>query len=101
MYVNLLGNEAGRAIYDGGSMIANDGQLKAEGPRFSFSDVCLTTAVLDVDEARMNRARTGHLPARLGEAIEGLVPCPFTFPTATPVPPKATVTPYDSGPHVK
>ena len=101
VYVNLLGNEAGRAIYDGGVMIANDGQLKAEGPRFSFSDVCLTTAVLDIDEARMNRVRTGHLPARLGEVPAGLVPCPFTFPTATPVPPKPRATPYDSGPHVK
>ena len=100
VYVNLLGNEAGRAIYDGGVMIANDGQLKAEGPRFSFSDVCLTTAVLDIDEARMNRVRTGHLPARLGEVPAGLVPCPFTFPTATPAPPKPRATPYDSGPHV-
>ncbi|MBB76107.1 MAG: NAD(+) synthase [Planctomycetaceae bacterium] len=101
IYVNLLGNEAGRAIYDGGAMIANDGQLKAQGPRFSFSDVCLTTAVLDVDEARMNRTRAGHLQARLEQESAGQVNCPFTFPAASPIPPKPRVAPYDCGPHVK
>ena len=34
IYANLLGNEAGRAIYDGGAMIASGGKLIAEGPRF-------------------------------------------------------------------
>ena len=38
VYANLLGNEAGRAIYDGGAMIASAGKLVAIGPRFSFAD---------------------------------------------------------------
>ena len=101
VYVNLLGNEAGRAIYDGGVMIANDGQLKAQGPRFSFADVCLTTAVLDVDEARMNRTRTGNLQSRLGEESLGLVQCPFTFPSASPTSTDSETDPCDSGPHAK
>ncbi len=36
IYANLLGNEAGRAIYDGDAMIASAGRLLASGPRFSF-----------------------------------------------------------------
>ena len=35
-YANLLGNEAGRSIYDGGTLIASGGKMLALGPRFSF-----------------------------------------------------------------
>ncbi len=63
IYANLLGNEAGRAIYDGDAMIASAGRLLASGPRFSYADYQLTTAVIDVDHTRMQRARTGQLPA--------------------------------------
>ena len=59
VYTNMMGCEAGRAIYDGGALIANAGTMLACGPRFSFQDVCLTSAVVDVDRARMTRARTG------------------------------------------
>ena len=38
LYANLLGNEAGKIIYDGGNLIANAGRLVTEGPRFSFRD---------------------------------------------------------------
>jgi NAD+ synthase (glutamine-hydrolysing) len=63
VYANLLGNEAGRAIYDGGALIASSGMLLAAGPRFSFQDVHLTTAVVDIDLTRMNHARiTSFVP---------------------------------------
>ena len=101
VYVNLLGNEAGRVIYDGGAMIASDGQLKGLGTRFSFADVHLTTAVLDIDAARMSRARTGNLQPQLGENSEGLVTCDFTYTPASPTPLEPQVDPSDSGPHVK
>jgi NAD+ synthase (glutamine-hydrolysing) len=42
VYVNLLGNEAGRAIFDGGAMLADQGRIVARGPRFSFADAVLT-----------------------------------------------------------
>jgi NAD+ synthase (glutamine-hydrolysing) len=55
-YANLLGNEAGRAIYDGGTLLASGGTMLASGPRFSFADFVLTTANIDVAATR--RART-------------------------------------------
>ena len=55
-YANLLGNAAGRAIYDGGAIIASGGQLMATGPRFSYADYVVTSAVVDVSLTRM---RTG------------------------------------------
>ena len=53
VYTNLLGNEAGRAIYDGDAMIASCGKMLARGDRFSFADHYITSAVVDVDESRM------------------------------------------------
>ena len=34
VYSNLLGNEAGRAIYDGGALIATAGGIIAQGNKF-------------------------------------------------------------------
>src|SRR5258706_15221743 len=44
LYANLLGNEAGRAIYDGDAIVATDGTLVAEASRFGFTDGELTSA---------------------------------------------------------
>ncbi|MSQ82581.1 MAG: NAD(+) synthase [Myxococcales bacterium] len=58
VYANLCGNEAGRAIYDGGAIIASGGALVAEGPRFPFTDGYVLAATCDVDRTRLDRART-------------------------------------------
>ena len=48
LYANLLGNEAGRAIYDGDALIAHEGRVVAQARRFSFRDVELATATLEL-----------------------------------------------------
>lgn len=58
VYSNLLGNEAGRTIYDGGVLIASGGELIAQGPRFLYKEVCVTAATVDVDATRMARMRS-------------------------------------------
>jgi NAD+ synthase (glutamine-hydrolysing) len=60
VYTNHLGNEAGRAIYEGGCRIASGGEVVAIGSRFSFADVDLTTAVVDLDAGQDIRAKTVH-----------------------------------------
>ena len=57
VYSNLLGNEAGRAIYDGGAVIASNGDLRATGPRFSYEDFQVTTATVDIEQTRVDRVR--------------------------------------------
>ena len=49
LYANLLGNEAGRALYDGGSYLAAGGELLGSTPRFSFQEVQVACAALDLD----------------------------------------------------
>ena len=48
VYTNLMGNEAGRAIYDGGALIAGGGAIAARGARFSYQPagvVCVDIAL--------------------------------------------------------
>jgi NAD+ synthase (glutamine-hydrolysing) len=81
-YANLLGNEAGRSIYDGGTLIATGGKMLVRGPRFSFADWVLTSAVVDVDTTRRAKAEsfldTNPRPAADSEA--GSVAAEFEFP---------------------
>jgi NAD+ synthase (glutamine-hydrolysing) len=58
LYANLLGNEAGRVIYDGGCYIAQNGKLLARSPRLTFDDSVLTTAIVDVEASRTEQVRT-------------------------------------------
>lgn len=63
VYANLLGNEAGRIIYDGGTVIACGGEYVAEGRRFSFEDHVLTAATVDLNLTRLHQARqVSHRP---------------------------------------
>jgi len=57
-YANLLGNESGRVIYDGETMIASGGEIVARGPRLTYDETVLTVADVDVAQNRMRQART-------------------------------------------
>jgi len=83
LYANLLGNEAGRVVYDGGGLIASNGELAARGRRFSFHDVELTSAVVDIDTNRREQARRGsNRPRHDAEALT--VECAFVWPARRP-----------------
>lgn len=51
LFVNLLGNEAGRMIYDGDIIIGQKGKLIAVNKRLSFADYNILAAEIDFDEA--------------------------------------------------
>jgi NAD+ synthase (glutamine-hydrolysing) len=80
VYANLCGNEAGRAIYDGGALIASSGDLIAAGPRFRFADVHVTAADVDIDLTRSRRASIHSFVADVADDIfDRLVPIPGRF----------------------
>jgi NAD+ synthase (glutamine-hydrolysing) len=89
LYSNLLGNEAGRVVYDGGGLIASGGELLVRGRRFSFHDVELATAIIDVDGNRREQSRRGsHRPRH--DAEQQVVEHPFVWPQRKPEAPRAT-----------
>lgn len=83
LYANLLGNEAGRVVYDGGALVASGGELLARGRRLAFTEVELAIAVVDVESNRREQARRGsHRPRHDSET--GVVELDFTWPARRP-----------------
>jgi NAD+ synthase (glutamine-hydrolysing) len=56
VYSNLLGNEAGRLIYDGELLIAHEGRLIQQNKRLSFQDVNMITAEIDFSDPTHSKA---------------------------------------------
>jgi NAD+ synthase (glutamine-hydrolysing) len=81
IYSNLLGNEAGRIIYDGGALIAHAGELVATGERFSFRESGVTSVVVDVSAARLTQVRSSGFAPRLD--VEPIA-VPFAYPALEP-----------------
>jgi len=86
IYANLVGNEAGRAIYDGGAMIASGGKMLAEGPRFSYRDCEVTSAIVDVDINRMKRAMSDGFVLNFADSVSQVIPSEFQLPSVAPEP---------------
>ncbi len=101
VYANLLGNEAGRAIYDGDAMIASGGQMMAVGPRFSYADFCVTAALVDIDVTRMNRARAGTFRVDILAERTACASADFHFPAIQPETLELTSAAWENGPYVK
>ena len=55
LYVNLLGNEAGRMIYDGDIILAHEGKLLAQNNRLSFQSFNLLTYEFDFQNLSNNK----------------------------------------------
>ncbi|EIP98926.1 NAD+ synthetase [Opitutaceae bacterium TAV1] len=77
VYANLVGNEAGRAIYDGDCFIASAGGIRAFASRFSFADWTLTDAVVDIERNRVGRARLASYCPDFGQ--EGIITHPYPW----------------------
>ncbi len=100
LYANLMGDEAGRIIYDGGGLVANAGELVARGRRFSFHDLELSTATVDIDgNRRAGAIRGGHRPRHDAEAL--VVEHAFVWPARRPERPAAIHRGWEDGPHVR
>ncbi|HEV8239868.1 MAG TPA: NAD(+) synthase, partial [Thermoanaerobaculia bacterium] len=101
VYTNLLGNEAGRAIYDGGGLVATAGRLVANGPRLTFGDRQITSAVVDLDFTRMNQARLWSFSPELEERPGTRVRAAFRFPEAEAEETGAQLAAWEHSEHLK
>lgn len=100
IYSNLLGNEAGRVIYDGGSMIACQGQLLAASPRLSFQDHTIAWAVVDVELTRLAQRQAQH-PVHSRQPAPYVVDTEFQLPDALPEKPSAMGAEWEKSPYLK
>ncbi len=100
IYSNLLGNEAGRAIYDGGALIASAGELLAVGERLSFHDYLVTSAVIDLEMNRMAQLQS-RAPFELASDETGGISIPFNFPQLKPTPQEPTLSEWEKSKYQK
>ncbi len=101
IYSNLIGNEAGRAIYDGGAMIASGGHMLATGPRFFFDDWHVTTAVINVSQTRQMQTQTGSFVPDLDELPGEKVRVPFKWRDVEPELDRTEVAAWEKSDHIK
>ena len=103
VYANLLGCEAGRVLYDGGTLIASGGRLVACGKRFSFQGVLITASQIDVEQVRMEHARTASFQPCLQDPGSLCVRGECEFPAGTLGPPQSHVQPaaWEDSPDLK
>lgn len=101
VYANLLGNEAGRAIYDGGALIAAGGTILAQGRRLHHAAWDLTSATVDLAATRLAQARSASFRPALREH-PGLVRADHVWPDAGAVTLAATPPEdWEASPHLK
>ncbi len=100
IYTNLLGNEAGRAIYDGDAMVASNGALLVSGPRLSYEDFLIVPAVVDVELTRLNQVQNR---GNLALAYTNLrVTERFDWPEVAPVKPyEPTLESWERGGYIR
>lgn len=101
IYANLVGNEAGRVIFDGGCLIAAGGTLLAQGKRFTYRNVLLTTAVVDVDNTKTAQVRTASFQPNVKEYNEGCVFSEFEYPKFPTESENVPLELWETGPYVK
>jgi len=101
VYANLLGNESGRIVYDGGALIASGGRLLAAGPRLGFGDSQVTSAVIDVEATRMAQARTASFYPEIAEPRDAWVRTPFAWPSQPTSPPAQSVPGWETSATLK
>jgi NAD+ synthase (glutamine-hydrolysing) len=60
LYANQQGCDGDRLYYDGCAMIALNGRIIAQGSQFSFTDVEVVSATIDIEDVRAHRARSSR-----------------------------------------
>ncbi len=85
VYANLNGNEAGRIIFDGGVLIANGGQVVAQGERFTYKDALVTSSWVDLNRNRVNRSRLASFKSALDQSVDLCIEVDFKLPESNGV----------------
>jgi NAD+ synthase (glutamine-hydrolysing) len=101
VYSNLLGNEAGRAIYDGDALVASGGAVVARAPRFSYRQVELASAVVDLDLGGVRQGALSSYQPNLAEPGDARVTTAFEYPAAAGVSREPAIAAWEQSPHGK
>ncbi len=83
VYSNLLGNDAGRIIFDGEIMIAQSGEMLARNRRFQMQEVQVVSTVIDLEKVQISRKKSFNFhpvfPDRLIKVAGTFPDAPFAY----------------------
>jgi NAD+ synthase (glutamine-hydrolysing) len=79
VYCNLLGNESGRSVYDGGTLIASGGRMLARGRLFSYHQSEVTVVDVDIESTRRARAQSFDAMVKVAPPGDTLISSSFTW----------------------
>ena len=89
IYANLLGNEAGRIIFDGATLVASGGTMLARGRRLAFTDSTLIVADVDINKTRTQQIQNGAFRPDFNNRFEITTGFSFNESTQSVVEPEA------------
>jgi len=69
VYSNLLGNEAGRVIYDGEIIIAQNGVLYNKNKRFGYQNFQILSSILDLHAPRIGKKKSFNFQFEIPENL--------------------------------
>ncbi len=102
LYANLLGNEAGRIIYDGDSLIASCGKIVAASRRFSFEEIQMVDAVIDVELTRSRYSWvSSNQPQLFGDDNECCVVVESSWPDILPESTEQSEVKWENSPNLR
>lgn len=73
LFANLNGVDSGRAVYDGGCIIANSGQIINQGPRFHHTPCEVITSVIRNNNSRMRKTITSQRYAEIQHNLDNYI----------------------------
>jgi NAD+ synthase (glutamine-hydrolysing) len=76
VYSNFVGCDGGRLYFDGGSLIAVNGKILAEGSRFMLNEIEIITATIDLNEVASYRS---SIKSRCLQSSAKLDPMSFIY----------------------
>jgi NAD+ synthase (glutamine-hydrolysing) len=82
IYSNLLGNEAGRVIYDGDALVATEHGVMASTNRFSWQEHTMAMAVVDVELSRTRHTWQSSYRPSMDVPAEATIHAHFVWPEA-------------------
>jgi NAD+ synthase (glutamine-hydrolysing) len=90
LFANLNGVDSGRAVYDGGCVIANSGQIVNQGPRFHHTPSEVITSVIRNSSSRVSKAITSQRYSEIQQNLDNYI---IKLRTHNPAPVLATDSP--------
>lgn len=101
VYSNLLGNESGSLVFDGAVLIADQGEILNQSPRFSYQDCQVISAVIDIQRNRLARTMSASFCPDFTAPCGQCIRVGFSLSAVAPEMPTVAILPWEKSDRIK